>query len=303
MILPRIPIPDRPSGAPLVVSYGMGTDSTALLVLLAHEVSLGNELATVERIQFADTGNELDHTYNFLPIMNEWLAKNNMPSITTVRRGGQDTSLLRQCERLGTMPSLAYGGKSCSLKWKVAAMESDIIHWPRARAAWKAGLTVHKMIGYDASPADLKRSKNAGNHRYTYLYPLRDARITRPTLQQIVADTGLPDPGKSACGMCPARKKPEIAVLMQTTPAKLADYLRVEAKAMLRTGSEKDDWSTEGLGRNYAWREMLAREMPKELEFLDARYDTGKNYWEKYLPMREMRDLRREADATHNAAS
>lgn len=45
-----------------------------------------------------------------------------MPPLTIVKRSSPiagDLSLHVECLRKGVLPSLAYGGSSCSLKWKV----------------------------------------------------------------------------------------------------------------------------------------------------------------------------------------
>lgn len=53
--------------APLVVSYGMGVDSTALLVGLAARG------IRPDAILFADTGAERPETYAYLAPFNRWL--------------------------------------------------------------------------------------------------------------------------------------------------------------------------------------------------------------------------------------
>lgn len=72
-------------------------------------------------ILFADTGGEKPDTYAYLPVFQEFLARVGFPAVTTVRyqprRAVYDT-LESQCLHTGTLPSLAYGGKSCSLKYK-----------------------------------------------------------------------------------------------------------------------------------------------------------------------------------------
>ena len=64
---------------PLVVAYGMGVDSTAVLVEFAgrrHRPGL---------ILFADTGAEKEETYAYMPIMNAFLERHGFPTITVVR--------------------------------------------------------------------------------------------------------------------------------------------------------------------------------------------------------------------------
>jgi hypothetical protein len=99
------PYPD----SPLVVAYGMGVDSTALLIEFALR-GIRPDL-----ILFADTGGEKPETYSYLPVIQSYLARVGFPPVTTVRyvptRAAYQT-LEEQCLHTGTLPSLAYGGKS-----------------------------------------------------------------------------------------------------------------------------------------------------------------------------------------------
>lgn len=271
---------------PLVINYGLGTDSTALLVLLVEMYKGGNIDARPDRIMFADVGSEKINTYSFLQPMQDYLAAAGFPAITVVSKGergaSKDLSLHESCLRLNTMPSLAYGGKSCSLKWKAAEMDFCHARWEQAQNAWAAGLTVIKAIGYDASPADLRRCKNPGDSQYTYWYPLRDARLTRPQLIEIITAAGLPLPGKSACFCCPASKPAEVIHLAETDPAQCALALKLEALALLKTVQEGRAMTTVGLGRRWSWRAKLAEMAPALLAQVEAAHDTARTSWDLY---------------------
>lgn len=271
--------------SPLVVNLGMGTDSSALLVMLAEAHHAGNPWAKPDLILFADTGSEKANTYAHLPVMNAWLASVGFPLVTVVAkadRGLSDASLHESCLRLGTMPSLAYGGKSCSLKWKVAELDHFLARWEPAQAANAVCLPIITAIGYDASPADLKRSGNMGDELQQFWYPLRDAGLTRAELVAIIDRAGLGQPGKSACFMCPAMKRAEVLDLLRTEPAKLALALRIEAGALARSAREGRDMSTVGLGRSWSWREYLEATCPGELAAVCAAHDTGADHWHTY---------------------
>jgi hypothetical protein len=100
---------------PLVVAYGLGVNSTAMLVEFAHR-SIRPDL-----ILFADTGGEKPETYQYLDVIRPFLARVGFPDVIVVRYrptwAVYDT-LEQQCLHTGTLPSLAYGGKSCSWKHK-----------------------------------------------------------------------------------------------------------------------------------------------------------------------------------------
>jgi hypothetical protein len=94
---------------PLVVAYGLGVDSTAMLVEFAHRG------ICPDLILFADTGGEKPETYAYLPVIQEYLARVGFPSVVTVRyepKWAAYDTLEEQCLHTGTLPSLAYGGKS-----------------------------------------------------------------------------------------------------------------------------------------------------------------------------------------------
>jgi hypothetical protein len=159
--------------------------------------------------------------------MDAWLQRQGMPQIHRVKRRSPragDTSLHAECLRKSVLPSLAYSGHSCSLKWKVDpqwAFTRDYIGWDRRHQRWPHGPTITNLIGYDASPADARRIANAAGkwplaHRYRY--PLMEWGWTRERCEQVIVAEGLPLPMKSACWMCPASKKHEVDWLNTTHP-------------------------------------------------------------------------------------
>ena len=130
-----------------MVSYGGGVNSTALLIgLHQHRIP-------VDLILFADTGAEHPHTYAYLDVMDRWLKDHGMPPITRVyktTRDGKRLTLEQECLQSGTLPSMAYGFKRCSLKHKIGPQEKFCNRYPPCRKVWAAGKRVVKFIGYDA---------------------------------------------------------------------------------------------------------------------------------------------------------
>lgn len=249
------PIPPGAEDEPVVVAYGAGVDSTAMLIGLKR---LGRR---VDLILFADTGSEKARTYGYLDIMDEWLARKGYPRITRIKRASPiagDTSLHGECLRKRVLPSLAYGGHSCSLKWKVDpqwAHCKKVFGWSHRRKSWSHGRYITKLIGYDAGPADARRIKNAvgkwpPGHRY--LYPLVEWGWDRERCISEIKSEGLPVPIKSACFMCPGSKKHEVEWLAENQP-ELADI----AVAMERSAAERGLRTVKGLGRNWNWTDHL----------------------------------------------
>ena len=128
------------------VCLGFGWDSTAMLI----EMERRGERPDL--ITFADTGAEKPGTYQFIPVFTQWLTDHGFPSPIVCRYQPLDKTQEKylaatRCvaNRLGlsipesqltrlaglygnmvaneTLPGIAFGPKSCSIKWKIEAQE------------------------------------------------------------------------------------------------------------------------------------------------------------------------------------
>jgi hypothetical protein len=187
--------------APLVVSCGMGSDSHAVLSLF-KKWGVRPDL-----ILFADVGGEVPHTYAAIPVLRAWLREAGFPDLTIVRRprlrmtyyrgGEMDHTLFGNAWQNETLPSLAFGMKGCSLKWKVEPMDKFVKAWAPAKVYRARGKAVVRVIGYDYSPADQKRSKAtfSPSKGDRFWYPLRENKIARtgtsPSCTSLIMDIGL----------------------------------------------------------------------------------------------------------------
>jgi hypothetical protein len=280
--LPAAPAPRPWPGCPLVVAYGLGVDSTALLVEFARR-GIRPDL-----ILFADTGGEKSETYAYLAVVQRYLAGVGFPAVVTVRyeptRAAYRT-LEQQCLHTGTLPSLAYGGKSCSLKYKRTPQDRYILAAYPPDEFVRAGRRVVRAIGFgagegrrtyahavkaagpDAAAGPLRTPAPPGagprarpsreawldRHYYHYWYPLLGWGYDRERCRRVIAAAGLPVPLKSACFFCPASKKQEILWLRERHPELLKRAVAIErnARATLR--------SVKGLGRSFSWEAYLSR--------------------------------------------
>jgi 3'-phosphoadenosine 5'-phosphosulfate sulfotransferase (PAPS reductase)/FAD synthetase len=238
--------------SPLVVAYGMGVDSTAMLVGLQQRGEVP------DLILFADTGDEKPETYAYLPIINAWLAKVGFPQVTVVKNAAPktgDRSLSARCLRLGTLPALAYGQHQCSIVWKIEPQRQFVKRWAPAIAAWAAGINVTQLVGYDAGGRDsCRRFKSEGKEAkgYTNRYPLIEWGWDREECERQIAAAGLPVPVKSACFHCPASKDHEITWLKAVHPELAMVAVQMEARAI------EYGFKGKGLGRSKNWGELLA---------------------------------------------
>jgi hypothetical protein len=110
---------------------------------------------------------------------------------------------------------------------------------------------VVKAIGFDAGPADSRRTRFEEDERFHYWYPLQEWGYDRERCVKVIASAGLPVPMKSACWFCPASKQPEIVWLQEHHPDLLERALEIERNAQEGLNTVK------GLGRSYSWEEYL----------------------------------------------
>jgi hypothetical protein len=243
--------------APLVVSYGVGVDSTAMLV--------GLHLRGIrpDAIVFADTGSEMPETYAYLNVIRPWLQAAGLPPVTTVKnprpRSG-DESLGAALLRNSVLPALAYGQHQCSLVWKVAVIQKwvrDTYGWSGRSQCWGNGTPLVRMaIGYDAGARDRVRAGKAhgkdspGTENW---FPLIEWGVAREDCIDLISSVGLPIPRKSSCFFCPAMRREEVSRLAREHPDLLETALLIEDRARARGLTR-----VKGLGRSWSWREYLA---------------------------------------------
>ena len=232
--------------APIVLSYGGGTNSTAILILMKRQ---GLRPALT---MFADTGDEKPETYTHLDVMQEWCKANGFPPITVVRnelpKGIEDGSLYGQCMRLGTMPSKVFGKSSCSMKWKVEPQYKFLKRWMVENNV----PFVRHFVGYDADEVHRSTKPKPERDFEVAVYPLIEADWGRDECIEAIDAEGLPRPGKSACFMCPSSRKPEVAWLKKTHPVLYLKAIAMESRAINGEG-QAPRAEVDGLGRHWNW--------------------------------------------------
>lgn len=280
------------SSMPIVVAYGGGKNSTAMLVLM-WKLGIKPDL-----ILFADTGGELPQTYEYIDLFNEWLTSVGMPSIITVRRsltgvsetrktivfaktayyslmkwwlhGGVSLSALTyviwsgyiasmQFETLEqhalitqTLPSVAYNKKACSKQWKVEPQEQYISQWKCDRGYQGK---IRKFIGihYGELRRIMGNPQKLEDKDCVYEYPLIAHKLDNYGCMQLISAVGLPVPPKSSCFFCPNRRIKEVV--------NLPEELRFRGELIESVAMNSMQWRGEaaiakGLGRTFAWRDI-----------------------------------------------
>jgi hypothetical protein len=200
----------------------------------------------------ADVGGEKDETIAYIPVVNEYLWKHWRLELVIVRYVPQDFkhwppyyTLEENSLTNGTLPSISFSfqKKTCSQKWKVMPQHRYLRSWAPAVEWWRAGGRIRKVIGYDASPADEKRSTYAcdpnkvkDDYLYEYWYPLQEWGWDRKRCIAEIQAEGLPVPPKSSCFFCASMQPEEVAALPQK---ELMRIVRLEARARPRFKTEE----------------------------------------------------------------
>lgn len=187
-----------------------------------------------------------------------------------------------------TLPSLAFGMHSCSVKWKIQPQDYYVQGctskynfqpgWQPALDAWAQGINPVKAIGYDDGKADRKRAGKVHGkvhdkklNGYDFWYPLQDMGWERSDCIQAIVEEGLQVPVKSACYFCPASKPWELWWLAGTHPHLFIKACQLEHGALTGRHSRWDviafdSWESNvtsgkefpskthcGLGRSMSW--------------------------------------------------
>jgi len=237
-----------------IVSYGGGVNSTAMLIGMVER----GERADL--ILFANTGGETPDTYAYVEKFSAWLVGHGMPAILTVAkttkragrfRGANETlTLERMCLEQNVLPPIAYGFKTCSLKFKREPQDEYIAIWQRANVAVGPLERMTKCIGFDAG--EPQRAKESPDPRFINRYPLIEWGWDREECVEAIATSGLCVPPKSSCFFCPNMDEIEVLRLRDRHPDLLERALAMEANAVATPGS-----TIKGLGRDVSWKQII----------------------------------------------
>jgi hypothetical protein len=281
-ILKNRPAPDPNS--PIIVSYGGGTNSTAMLIAMVLK-GIKPDL-----ILFADTGGELPETYDWVNTFSDWLKSNSFPEVTKVRKqkteptrarksiivnwkmsykslewfllsiylgllsnGSQYfeySSLYEKCLTLKTLPSRTFNRGECSITWKIEPQNLYVgNHYTDIIGETK----IRKFIGYHYNEVSrlLNSKKNPyDDDIYRYEYPLIDWEITQENCIALIKTINLGVPPKSSCFFCPNRKIKEVQDLKQNHPE------LYDAACFMEENFNKKENQFVGLGRHWRWSDI-----------------------------------------------
>lgn len=203
-----------------VLAYGGGVQSTALLVMAAQgKLHLDAAL-------FCNVGDDSEHpdTLTFVrEVAVPYGAQHGIPVhvLERVRRDGNVETLMGRLMKEGSrslpipvrMSNGAPGTRSCTADFKIKVMA----RWLKKHgASGEHPATV--LVGISWDEAHRAERRNVADYERLE-YPLVEQHLSRWECQQIIADAGLPVPGKSSCFFCPFHCHAAWTKLKRDTPA------------------------------------------------------------------------------------
>lgn len=231
----------------LIVSYGGGVNSAAMLVALRN----ANERPAA--VVFADTGGERPETYKSVEMVSAHIQTWGWEPILTIRRPGE--TLEENCLRYERLPSKAYGFGTCSIKWK----RDPFRRWLKENGYKNRCSALPEIfpneptvvcMGFDAHEDRRVRQPEAGAG-YVHRFPLIELDWDRDDCKSVCEQEFGFVPPKSACFFCPNSRRQEIHDLAATHPELMQRALNMEANARLT--------SHRGLGRSVSWADVLKK--------------------------------------------
>ena len=213
----------------MVISYGGGVQSTALVVLAAQ-----GELGETTTAVFANVGDDSEHpdTLTYVrDVVRPWASAHGI-NVVEIARAGRTLlrDLLRHDSASVQIPVRmasrgAPGRRRCTADFKIRVIE----RWLAQHGATKTA-PVDLAIGFSID--EIARVSNRTRSDYsTPVYPLLDRGLTRERCRTLVIAAGLPGPPRSACWFCPYHRIGEWQQLRRQRPdlfrraAKLERYL------------------------------------------------------------------------------
>ncbi len=227
------------------ISYGGGVQSTAMVVLAAtrdpdFEGVMGGP---VDAALFANVGDDSEHPASIAfvrDVATPWAAAKGLPVIELhrVRRDGTVVTLRQDVEGPNKtinipirMDNGAPGNRNCTSTYKIKVISK----WLReAGATPDTPATV--AIGISTDEAERAHNRRP-EPRELPVYPLLEMGISRAQCQQIIADAGLPVPGKSSCFFCPFQKPQRWSEMRRDEPMLFWQAVEIERRVNEKRGT------------------------------------------------------------------
>lgn len=206
-----------------VLMCGMGDDTVMLIAELYERGFEPDELV------FCDTGSEFPHTYDFIEFLKSWSEEKKWSKVVILRKIDKHKnplSVISMTRSQSTLPNAAFGGRSCSHRFK---KETADLYFNNSHNCWKAWgvekkgsrINTHtakilRMIGINFDEPNRVKGWIPEN-KWVQVHPLYDLEIGEKE-SEAVSRVGLYYPGKSSCYICPFLTHGEVAMLRKDYP-------------------------------------------------------------------------------------
>lgn len=237
-----------------VASCGLGVNS------IAGIMEASDQGIVFDEILFANTGRgkrlgEREVTYEYLyKWFNPWLISHGQPKLKMLHsynKDGELITLYEECMKLYTLPSIVFGFKTCSQRFKAQPQEKFLNNTDTANTTWGNNDKVIKWIFYDADEPG--RAKDYSDQFYSVRYFLIEINWGRYECEEKIKKSGLPLPPKSSCKFCPSMKPYQIIDLYETERDGFYEAITLERNAI--NGGRLNE--VKGLGRSFSWWDLI----------------------------------------------
>lgn len=201
-----------------VLSYGGGTQSTAMLLL-----ALNGKIEAPDYVVFADTGSEMPHTYSLIEIMKKKCEDAGIEFVTVAHH----TPLHEQYLEREGLPVV--GIRSCTSTWKI----EPINRFMREKVGMGRGKVLAcSWIGITTD--ERKRATPSNNQWTSRRYPLLDLHMSRDDCIHYCKEELGFVVRKSGCFLCPYQHSSQWNKLKLENPELFDLALEMERRAKSR---------------------------------------------------------------------
>jgi hypothetical protein len=223
-------------------SYGGGIQSTAALVLAARK-EIDFPLFLFSNV--GDDSEAPDSLRYVREIAIPYAAAHGIELVELHRtmRDGTRRTLYEELtsDKLASIPIPVYnldgapGRRSCTNHYKVKVI---------AKETKRRGATPKEpaVIGLGISIDEWQRmNSNSGVKWHRNEYPLIDMRLSRADCHRIIADAGLPSPGKSSCWFCPYKRRVDWQRMKNDNPSLFMNAVVLEQDILAKGRATGND--------------------------------------------------------------
>jgi 3'-phosphoadenosine 5'-phosphosulfate sulfotransferase (PAPS reductase)/FAD synthetase len=272
----------------VVLSYGAGQDSTALLLMALYDKAFRNKYIGDRRfiVITSDTGNEHPETYKYI----EYISKKVDAEFYFLTKGLGFHSeswpdLKSFYRRTGTVGSKAFP-KTCTDNLKIKVIYRFLEYWIegnyRITGDRKAGIKafaekygkITVILGIAADETKRATGNNVGPEWMKYsinkVYPLIDLGMNRADCQDYIRSKGFKVPFPSNCMICPFMSDIELVWLYKFYPSEYKQWVEIE-RAKLIKNSDKGKKNLTVWGSQETLPDILKKSLIKHKDWSDEK--------------------------------